>query len=276
MRLMRLHQPIGIQLVVIPILWLVIHSSHNIIEFLYFSTIFIFGGIIVRGVGVVINDIIDQEFDKKVERTKKRPLANGDVTNQQVIKFLYFLLLISFLILISLPKRSIYVGIIAICLIFIYPFIKRYSYFPQVFLGFTFNMGIFIAWFAMKKCISYVPLLVYIATIFWTIGYDTIYAFQDKIDDKKIGIKSMALRFNQNPKKVIRYNYIMSTASLVLVGLKDNMNYIYYIVILLGLSIILQQINNINLMSPIDCNKKFNNNFFYGILICVGFILDRL
>ena len=275
-RLMRLHQPIGIQLIVIPILWIVVYASRSVMEFLYFSIIFITGGVIVRGLGTVINDIADQDFDKKVQRTKKRPLASGDINNKQALRLLCVLLLVSFLILISLPRRSIYCGIVAICLIFIYPFVKRYSYFPQVFLGFTFNIGIFIAWFSIKKCISCIPILIYISTIFWTIGYDTIYAFQDKTDDKKIGIKSMALKLIHNPKKAIRYTYIISTFFLVLVGFRTNMNYVYYLVIVFGLLIEIQHIEDINLKSSIDCKKNFNNNFFYGILIFLGFILGKL
>lgn len=272
-RLMRLHQPIGSQLVMMPISWILVLTSYNIIHFLCLLIMFTFGAIVMRGAGSAINDIIDKNIDQDVERTKTRPLASGELTSKQAIKFVFILLLIGLYLLILLSAKSIYFGVLAMVLIIVYPLIKRYSYYPQIFLGFIFNIGIFIAWFSIKTYISFVPILIYMSAIFWTIGYDTIYAHQDKKDDKKIGVKSTALLFGDETREIVRYLYKLSIFTLALAGLNANLNAIFYIVLLLGFFTLSQQINNVDLDSPDDCLKKFKGNFFYGMLIFFGFAI---
>jgi 4-hydroxybenzoate polyprenyltransferase len=272
-RLIRLHQPIGSQLVMMPVLWTLVIVSHDIIHFLCLLIIFTFGAVVMRGAGAIINDIIDKDIDKDVERTKARPLASGELTTKQAIRFLLILLSLGLLILILLPEKSIYFGILAMALIVIYPLIKRYSHYPQLFLGFTFNMGVFIAWYSVEKYISFVPLLIYISAIFWTIGYDTIYAHQDKEDDEKIGVKSTALAFGNRTKEILRYLYRIAIFSVALAGLNASMNVLFFIVVLIASFNLSQQIDNVDLDSPDDCLRKFKSNFAYGILIFFGFAI---
>ncbi|WP_236869734.1 4-hydroxybenzoate octaprenyltransferase [Candidatus Bandiella numerosa] len=272
-RLMRLHQPVGTQLVMMPVLWTLAVVSYDILHFLCLFIIFTFGAVIMRGAGVVINDIIDRDIDKYVERTKMRPLASGELTLKNAVKFLLVLLIIGLFILLLLPPKSIYFGILTTGLIMVYPLIKRYSYYPQIFLGATFNLGIFIAWFSVEQYISFVPILIYIASIFWTIGYDTIYAHQDKKDDEKIGVKSTAIAFGDNTKEIVRYLYKFFIFSLDIAGLNANLNVIFFIVILMGFFMLSQQIDNVDLNSPEDCLKKVKSNFAIGMLIFFGFAI---
>ena len=272
-RLIRLHQPIGSQLVMMPVLWTLVVISHDIIHFLCLLIIFTFGAVVMRGAGAVINDIIDKDIDKDVKRTKERPLASGELTTKQAIKFLLILLSLGLFILILLPEKSIYFGILAMALIVIYPLIKRYSHYPQLFLGFTFNIGVFIAWYSVEKYISFVPILIYISAIFWTIGYDTIYAHQDKEDDEKIGVKSTALAFGSKTKEIIRYLYRIAIFSIALAGLNANLNVMFFIVVFFGFFNLSQQIDNVDLDLPDDCLRKFKSNFVYGILIFFGFAI---
>lgn len=272
-RLIRLHQPIGSQLVMMPVLWTLVIISYDIIHFLCLLIIFTIGAVVMRGAGAIINDIIDKDIDKDVKRTKARPLASGELTIKQAIKFLLVLLTIGLFILILLPEKSIYFGILAMVLIVIYPLIKRYSYYPQIFLGFTFNIGIFIVWYSVEKYISFVPILIYISAIFWTIGYDTIYAHQDKKDDEKIGIKSTALAFGNKTKEILRYLYKISIFSIALAGLNANLNVMFFIILFFGFFNLSQQIDNVDLDSPDDCLRKFKSNFAYGIMIFFGFAI---
>ena len=275
-RLIRLHQPIGIQLVILPILWTLTIISYDILHFICLSIIFIFGAIIMRGAGSIINDIIDKDIDKKVKRTKTRPLASGELTIKQAYKFLATLLIMALIILLMLPLKSIYFGFLALFLTIVYPFVKRYSYYPQIFLGFPFNLGIFIAWYSVKDYISFIPILIYIAAIFWTIAYDTIYAHQDKVDDIKIGVKSTALKFNNTTKVIINYIYKILITLLALVGLNSNLNISYFLILLVVLFLSLQELDSVSLNSPDECHKNFKINYDYGLLILLGFIFGHI
>ncbi len=275
-RLMRLHQPIGIQLVVLPVLWTLTIISYDIIHFLCLTIIFIFGAVIMRSAGSIVNDIIDKDIDKNVKRTKIRPLANGELTIKQGYKLLAILLIIALMILIILPLKSIYFGFLALFLTVIYPFIKRYSYYPQIFLGFTFNIGVFIAWYSVKNHISFIPILIYLSAVLWTIVYDTIYAHQDKINDIKIGVKSTALKFNNKTKITLNYVYKILIATLALTGLNSNLNIIYFAILFIVLFLSLKKLDNINLNSPDECNQNFKTHFDYGVLILIGFIIGHI
>ncbi|MFQ3307300.1 MAG: 4-hydroxybenzoate polyprenyltransferase [Candidatus Midichloriaceae bacterium] len=276
-RLMRLHQPMGVQLLITPVLWVLVVVSSNVLQFFCYVIIFTVGAISMRGAGVIINDLIDRDFDNKVERTKSRPITSGELSIKQAIKFLVVLLCISLIILLFLPITSILIGVVTVIATLIYPLLKRYTYFPQVFLGFTFNMGVFIAWFAINTDKSLlVAILIYIASVLWTIAYDTIYAHQDKDFDEKIGIKSMALFFGEKSRVVIRYLYNISIIFLALAALNANMNIVFYLILGLIYFIINNQINNINFDSKESCGKAFKDNFVYGMMILIAFIFGNI
>ena len=199
LRLARLNEPIGTWLLLLPGWWSITLASSSWSNFrLYF--LFFIGAVIMRSAGCIINDIADINFDGLVERTKKRPLVKREITTFQAIVFLSFLLLIGFAILIQFNFFSIVVGACSLILVFIYPFMKRITFWPQAILGLTFNWGALLGWSTVTGELSFTAVALYFAGFFWTLGYDTIYAHQDKTDDALIGVKSTALKFGHKTK----------------------------------------------------------------------------
>lgn len=192
--LMRIDRPIGIWLLLIPGIWGIAAASPGFPS-IYTCILFLIGSVLMRGAGCVINDLWDKDLDKKVERTANRPLASGAITEKNAKIFLATLLLLSFFILIQFNSTTIILGFASIPLIAMYPLMKRYTYWPQIMLGITFNMSVLMGYSAVTGETSSTAILLYLGAIFWTIGYDTIYAHQDKEDDALIGIKSTALKF---------------------------------------------------------------------------------
>lgn len=212
--LMRLDRPIGIWLLLFPSWWSILLSSGDNVA--YYDTIracllFSIGAIVMRGAGCVINDIWDRDLDKSVERTRTRPLAAGTVTPRQAIYFLATLLLFGLVVLLQFNFLTVCLGFLSIPLIITYPLMKRYTWWPQAFLGLTFNFGALMGWAAMTGTLPLPAYILYAACIFWTLGYDTIYAHQDKEDDVMAGIKSTAIYFGEDsPLWVCRF-YALSS-----------------------------------------------------------------
>lgn len=202
--LLRLDRPVGIWLLLLPSLWSIALSTGGIANFtldtIRILVLFSIGAIVMRGAGCVINDLWDRDLDKLVERTKNRPLASGVITPKQGYAFLATLLLIGFIILLQFNYTTILLGFVTIPLIATYPLMKRITWWPQAFLGLTFNFGALMGWSAVSGTISITAIALYIGGIFWTIAYDTIYAHQDKEDDAMAGIKSTARLFGKNSK----------------------------------------------------------------------------
>ncbi len=203
--LMRLDRPIGIWLLLLPGLWSILMAAQGYpVSFgtvLYVVAAFFVGAIVMRGAGCVINDLWDKNIDVQVERTAKRPLASGALNSLQALQLLGALLFIGFVILISLNGVTVVLGLITIPLIVSYPLFKRITYWPQAALGLTFNFGALMGWSAIAGELSWAAALLYVGCFFWTIGYDTIYAHQDKEDDAIVGVKSTALKFGEDSKK---------------------------------------------------------------------------
>lgn len=205
---MRLDRPIGVWLLLWPSLWsiaLAADSSAPEIQFhlskeICLYPLFGIGAIVMRGAGCVINDLWDRDLDKMVERTRTRPIASGQISPKQALVFLALLLCTGLIILLQLGLTTILLGCAVIPLIILYPLMKRITYWPQAFLGLTFNFGALMGWSAYTGSIELPALLLYLGSIAWTIGYDTIYAHQDKEDDIMAGIKSTALKFEDNGK----------------------------------------------------------------------------
>ena len=205
--LTRLNKPIGIMLLFWPCSWGLAYAysiEKNLNHFLYFLLLFFLGSILMRSAGCVVNDIVDKDIDKKVQRTKNRPLACNLISVNLALAYATIFCVIAFLILIQFNLLTIVVGVVSMALAFSYPFMKRVTYWPQLFLGLTFNWGIVMAWAAMTNSISIEITILYIAAIFWTLGYDTIYGVQDIVDDEIIGIKSTSVKFKEN----INYLYV--------------------------------------------------------------------
>ena len=206
--LIRINKPTGIMLLMFPAIWSILIVLKEEID-IYLILLFAYGSFIMRSAGCIINDIIDREFDKNVKRTKSRPLASEDLEITDAIILLIIFLSIGLSILLSLNSTCILLGFIAFPLIFLYPLMKRFTYFPQLFLAIVFNFSVLISWTAAKGGFDIQSLLLYLACIFWTLGYDTIYAYQDINDDKKIGIKSLAIYLENNIKFWVSLFYLL-------------------------------------------------------------------
>ena len=204
--LIRLKKPIGIMLLFWPCLWgltLANDFTSNNLQYVIYFIYFFLGSFLMRSAGCIVNDILDRKYDILVERTKQRPIASGKISVNLSLIYVIILCSFAFLILIQFNFTTIWLGLASMPFAFSYPLMKRYTYWPQLFLGFTFNYGLIMAWFSIKPEFSYIPIIFYTGAIFWTLAYDTIYGFQDIKDDEIIGLKSTAIKFNGNAKKFL-------------------------------------------------------------------------
>lgn len=270
-KLMRLNQPAGFFLLFWPCSFGLLLASQYKIP-LFFLALFFIGSVIMRGAGCVVNDIIDRDIDKHVLRTKNRPIANGRISALKAAVFCVFLSLIGLLILITLPIKAIYVGIFSVILIVIYPFMKRITHYPQAFLAATFNIGAIIGYLSISADMNYSLLLLYLACMFWTLGYDTIYGHQDKKDDKKVGVKSTSITFENNTKLALLFFYSAMFICLLSIGFFENAALAFYIFIILSYAQLLWQVISLNTDSPEDCMKKFKSNIYLGALVFCAFL----
>jgi len=216
--LTRFNKPIGFMLLFWPCSWGLAYAyteNSNIHLFSYYLILFFFGSVLMRSAGCIVNDIVDKDFDKKVKRTKKRPIASGKITITRSLIYVVALCLIAFIILLQFNMLTILLGMGSMFLAFAYPFMKRITYWPQLFLGITFNWGIIMAWTAMNNSLSIGIIILYVSAIFWTLGYDTIYGAQDMSDDEIIGLKSTAIKFKKNIKLFLSTSYLISIALML-------------------------------------------------------------
>ena len=211
--LTRLNKPIGFMLLFWPCSWGLAYAysiNQNFNLFLYYLVLFFLGSILMRSAGCIVNDIVDKDFDKKVKRTKKRPIAAGKINVAQSLAYVLILCSLAFLILIQFNMFTIILGMSSMVMAFSYPFMKRITYWPQLFLGITFNWGIIMAWTAINNNITLDIIILYTSAIFWTLGYDTIYGAQDMSEDEIIGLKSTSIKFKKNIRLFVLTTYSLS------------------------------------------------------------------
>ena len=275
--LARYDKPIGFLLLMWPCLWSYAAASSFIDKplDLFYVILFIIGSIVMRGAGCTWNDYLDKHYDAKVERTKNRPLAANKISENKALIFLFIQLVIGFLILIQFNKLTILIGIFSIIPITIYPLMKRITWWPQLFLGITFNWGALLGWTAMTNNISIYSIVLYIGCVFWTIGYDTIYAHQDKIDDDFLGLKSSAVFLGENSKIAISIFYLVffisiSFLSLTLGSINGWLNYI--ILTLVGIHLA-RQIYLLDINDPSICHSIFKSNNSIGFIVFFLFFI---
>ena len=230
----------------------------------------------MRGAGCVFNDIVDRKIDRMVRRTAKRPIAAGKISVAQASLFMIFLLLIGFFILIQFNNFAIFVGVTSLLLFFIYPFMKRITYWPQAFLGLTFNWGALLGWASVRGELDLTPFILYCAGFFWTLGYDTIYAHQDKNDDIRIGVKSTAIKFGAGTKKWLSCLFTISSILFVICGYLEKMNWIFFLGIAISATHLFWQIKTLDINCSKNCNTKFKSNRDYGIIIFIGIFLSKM
>jgi 4-hydroxybenzoate polyprenyl transferase len=274
--LTRLNKPIGIMLLFWPCAWGLAYSysiEQNLNQFLYFLLLFFLGSVLMRSAGCIVNDIVDKDIDSKVQRTKNRPLACDLISIRLALIYTALLCGLAFLILIQFNVLTITLGFASMILAFSYPFMKRITYWPQLFLGLTFNWGIVMAWTSVTNTISLEIIILYISAIFWTLGYDTIYGIQDVEDDEIIGIKSTSIKFKNNIKLFVSFCYFVNLVLiLILFYNKFGLNNFTLIMTIYTLSLI-YQIIKFKKNDPKECLATFKINNFSGLFLFFGIFL---
>ena len=275
-RLTRLDKPIGFLLLFWPCIWgltLAYNFNNEIKIYIFYTIMFLLGSIFMRSAGCIFNDIVDKDFDKKVERTKNRPLAAGKISVLEAFIYVFFLCMTSLIILLQFNLLTIILGMGSMVLAFAYPFMKRITYWPQLFLGLTFNWGIIMGWSALTNNISIEPVLLYLSAIFWTLGYDTIYGLQDIRDDEIIGTKSTAIKFKDNIKIFVSACYCLFVFFILILTFMMDISKSNLILATLFILPLIYQVRIFNIKSPESCLKAFKSNNLVGIFIFI-FILS--
>ena len=277
--LTRLKRPIGYMLLFWPCAWgltLAYDFSKNLNDYFFYLLLFFLGSVLMRSAGCIVNDISDKEFDKKVSRTKNRPIASNQISIKLGIFYTLILCLFAFLVLINFNNLTILLALGSMPLAFTYPLMKRFTYWPQLFLGITFNYGLVLGWTAIKGEINVVAIIFYLGAIFWTLGYDTIYGFQDIKDDEIIGVKSTSIKFKKKPKLFLKTCYLIFIMSLIQVGIFMKLNTMFYFFIIIPAAhLLFYQIYRFNYKNPKNCLKTFKSNNFFGLIILFNILIGK-
>ena len=274
--LIRLNKPIGIMLLFWPCTWGLAYAyniEQNLNQFLYYLLLFFLGSLLMRSAGCIVNDIVDRDIDKKVIRTKNRPLANDSISLKLALTYVVILCALAFFILIQFNVLTIILGFVSMILAFSYPFMKRITYWPQLFLGLTFNWGIVMAWTAMTNNVSVEIIIFYAAAIFWTLGYDTIYGTQDIVDDEMIGMKSTSVKFKKNLRLFVSFSYFLSSFLMIYL-FNDEFGFNNFTLLMIFFFVsLMYQIIKFNKNNPKKCLEAFKLNNISGFLLFFGIFL---
>jgi len=274
--LTRLNKPIGFMLLFWPCSWGLAYAyliNQDVNLFINYLILFFLGSVLMRSAGCVVNDIVDKDFDKKIKRTKKRPIAAGKISVKHSLVYVFTLCSLAFLVLIQFNFLTILLGMGSMIFAFSYPYMKRITYWPQLFLGITFNWGLVMAWVSVNNNISLEIILLYISAIFWTLGYDTIYGSQDMSEDEIIGLKSTSIKFKKNIKMFVTICYFLSL--LILFNLFYdylNLNVFTLFLMLFSMSLIFQ-VKKMNIANAKSCLDAFKFNNISGILLFITILL---
>jgi len=268
--LTRLNKPIGFMLLFWPCSWGLAYAysiNQNIDLFIYYLILFFLGSVLMRSAGCIVNDIVDKDFDKKVKRTKTRPIASGKITVKQSFFYVLILCGLAFLILLQFNLLTILLGMGSMIFAFTYPFMKRFTYWPQLFLGITFNWGAVMAWAAINNNISPEIITLYISAIFWTLGYDTIYGAQDMVEDEIIGLKSTSIKFKKKIKLFVTLNYLFTSILLIFLFYDEiGKNFFSFLLIAFILSLT-YQVLKFDKNYPLMCLNCFKLNHYSGLFL---------
>ena len=272
--LMRLDRPIGTWLLLLPALWAMLLTGGS----WQFIALFAVGAFIMRGAGCVVNDLWDRDLDGQVERTATRSIPNGDVSPRQALIFLAFLLSCGLVILLQFNTLTIILGIVSLVFVAVYPLMKRITWWPQAFLGLTFNFGALMGWSAVTGVLPWQAWMLYAAGFFWTLGYDTIYALQDRDDDALIGIKSSARWLTEKYKGQIQKPlYVFYAVHFVMVAIVVASLHSWFATLLLILSMhLIWQVRTLSITNPKNSLARFKSNRDYGLMVCVVVLMASI
>ena len=273
--LTRLNKPIGFMLLFWPCSWGLAYAynfKQDINLFINHLILFFVGSVLMRSAGCIFNDIVDKDFDKQVQRTKRRPIASNKISIRHAFTYVIILCILAFLILIQFNLLTIILGLGSMFLAFSYPFMKRFTYWPQLFLGITFNWGIIMAWTSIHNDVSHSIILLYVSAIFWTLGYDTIYGAQDMSDDEIIGLKSTSIKFKKNIKLFVTLCYLISFILIFCVMVNFiGVNYFTLFLFMFFFSLIFQ-IYKFSASNPKSCLVAFKFNNISGMMLFLAIL----
>ena len=278
-QLTRLNKPIGILLLFWPCLWgltIAYDFENNFNTYVFYLVLFFFGSVLMRSAGCIVNDIADRNYDKKVLRTKNRPIASGKISVKLGFFYISLLCLLALIVLLQFNKLTIILALVSMPLAFAYPYMKRLTYWPQLFLGITFNYGLLLGWISIQESLDLTPIIFYIGAIFWTLGYDTIYGYQDIKDDEIIGVKSTSIKFKNNPKKFLFLCYVITFISIISIGVLMNYNNYYFLFLILPAIHLFFQIKVLNIKDQNICLKIFKSNNMLGLIIFTNLLIGKL
>ncbi len=277
--LTRLKKPIGFMLLFWPCAWgltLAYDFSESLNYYFYYLILFFLGSVLMRSAGCIVNDILDKKFDAIVFRTKNRPIASDKVSIKLAIFYSAFLCFLALLVLLNFNLFTIILALGSMPLAFTYPLMKRITYWPQLFLGVTFNYGLILGWTSINSQIDTVPILFYIGAIFWTLGYDTIYGYQDIRDDEIIGLKSTSIKFKNKAKKFLYACYSLLILFFIIGGYNMGFsNYYFLLLVFPFFHLTFYQIKIFNPKDPFSCLKAFKSNNFFGLIIFINILIVK-
>jgi 4-hydroxybenzoate polyprenyltransferase len=276
LKLARVDRPIGVWLLMWPCWWSAALAAEGAWPDPRLLVLFAIGAFVMRSAGCVVNDIMDRDIDAKVARTRTRPLASGVISLPAALVFLALLLLIGLAVLTQLDRAAIVVGAASLGLVALYPFMKRITYWPQLFLGFAFNGGALVGWAAVRGELGLPALILYAGGIAWTIGYDTIYAHQDKTDDLAIGVKSTALRFADKTKSWVAGFYAIFMAGLIPAGVAAGLAWPFYVVLVGAAGHFVWQVATADLDDPASCSIRFVSNCQLGLIVFAAIVAGQV
>ena len=278
--LTRLKKPIGYMLLFWPCAWgltLVYDLSNNINLYFFYLLLFFLGSVLMRSAGCIVNDILDRKFDKQVARTKDRPIASGKIKISTGLFYAALLCALAFLVLINFNYFTILIALASMPLAFTYPLMKRYTYWPQLFLGVTFNYGLILGWTSISGNLNIIPIVFYFGAIFWTLGYDTIYGYQDIKDDEIIGLKSTSIKFKGNTKLFLIICYLILIFSLAFGGYLMNFNLFYFLFLIIPIvQLFLYQIKTFDQNNSNTCLKIFKSNNYFGLMVFLNILIGKI
>jgi 4-hydroxybenzoate polyprenyltransferase len=271
--LMRIDKPIGTLLLLWPTywaLWLANAGMPSLTNFIVFTL----GVVIMRSAGCVINDFADRKIDGSVKRTMQRPLVSGQVSSGEAISLFILLITVAFLLVLMLSVNTILLSFGALALAFCYPFMKRYTQLPQVVLGAAFGWAIPMAFMASINALPIQAWLLFIANIFWTVAYDTMYAMVDRDDDLKIGVKSTAILFGKYDRHIIGLLNLAFIALMLAIGALNNIGLSYWLGLSVAIVLLVYQQVLIQQRARTDCFKAFLNNHYVGLAFFIGLLFS--
>lgn len=271
-RLARLDRPIGTWLLLFPCWWSIALAAPGFATGLWLFVLHGLGALLMRGAGCTYNDIVDREFDRQVARTADRPIASGAVSVKKAVVFMFAQMALAFVILLQFNFFAIMVGIASLILVFTYPLMKRITWWPQFFLGLAFNWGALLGYASATSTLDWAPVLLYVAGIFWTLGYDTIYAHQDKEDDVLVGVKSSALRLGESSRVGIGLFYAGAVLLLAAMDRVAGLGLAFELALGAGAIQLAWQVWDCRFDDPNDCLAKFKSNRLFGWVLLAGLI----